>query len=246
MTYQQFAYLYDELMEDAPYSDWLFFVKSAASKYLMNAERFLDVGCGTGSMTVLLAQEGFDVTGVDLSSDMLMVAQEKAEKARVPLSLFQQDMRELEGLGEFDCVTILCDSLNYILSQEDVKRTFISAGKHMSSGGLLLFDVHSIHKINDIFIGQTYGSNEENLSYIWQCYQGELENSVEHELSFFILNGKKYDRYDECHVQRTFSVDEYTKWLKECGFELLDVTADFKSSVPTEKSERILFAAKKI
>ncbi|MBH0168692.1 class I SAM-dependent DNA methyltransferase [Fictibacillus sp. 18YEL24] len=245
MSYQRFAYLYDELMEDAPYDEWLNFVKTSASNHLEDGKRFLDVGCGTGSMTVLLAKEGFEVTGVDLSSDMLMVAKEKAELEKVNLSLFQQDMRELEGLGIYDCVTILCDSLNYILTEKDVKRTFLSAGNHLKTGGLLLFDVHSLHKINEIFIGQTFGSNDEKLSYIWQCYQGELENSVEHDLSFFMQNGERYERYDELHTQRTFSVEDYCNWLRECGFEHLNVSADFKGIEPTEESERILFVARK-
>jgi ubiquinone/menaquinone biosynthesis C-methylase UbiE len=246
MSYKQFAYLYDELMEDAPYSEWLSFIKSTLSDHYPAAKRLLDIGCGTGSMSILLAKEGFDVTGVDLSSDMLMVAKEKAEKENITLSLFQQDMKELEGLGENDCVTILCDSLNYILTEEDVKRTFTSAWKHLKTEGLLLFDVHSLHKMNHIFIGHTFGSNEEKLSYIWQCYQGDLEDSVEHDLSFFIQNDNVYDRYDEIHIQRTFSVEKYSKWLEEEGFEIISITADFQADRPSDHSERILFAAKKI
>jgi SAM-dependent methyltransferase len=245
MSYQQFAYLYDELMADAPYSKWLSFIKHAVSAYHPDANKLLDVGCGTGSMPILLAKEGFKVTGVDLSSDMLMIAREKAEKQNVNLSLFQQDMRELEGLGVYDCVTILCDSLNYILSEEEVKQTFLSAWNHLETNGLLLFDVHSLHKINDIFIGNTFGSNNENLSYIWQCYQGEYENTVEHDLSFFILNKEHYERYDELHIQRTYSAEDYTKWLKECQFEILSITADFENQDPEERSERILFIARK-
>jgi SAM-dependent methyltransferase len=245
MSYQQFAYLYDELMADAPYSKWLSFFKNAVSAYHPNIIRLLDVGCGTGSMPILLAKEGFEVTGVDLSSDMLMVAKEKAENENVELSLFQQDMRELEGLGAYDCVTILCDSLNYILTEEDVKQTFLSVWNHLEPNGLLLFDVHSLHKINNIFIGSTFGSNNEELSYIWQCYQGEHDNSVEHDLSFFILNNDNYERYDELHIQRTFSAEDYSRWLKECQFEVLSITADFEDQNPNEQSERILFIAKK-
>ncbi|MFD1358269.1 class I SAM-dependent DNA methyltransferase [Fictibacillus halophilus] len=245
MSYQQFAYLYDELMADAPYSKWLSFIKNAVSAYHPNTIRLLDVGCGTGSIPILLAKEGFEVTGVDLSSNMLMVAKEKAENENVALSLFQQDMRDLEGLGSYDCVTILCDSLNYILTEEDVKQTFLSAWNHLEPNGLFLFDVHSLHKVNDIFIGNTFGSNNEELSYIWQCYQGEYVNSVEHDLSFFILNKDNYDRYDELHIQRTFSAKDYSKWLKECQFEVLSITADFEDQNPKEQSERILFIAKK-
>jgi ubiquinone/menaquinone biosynthesis C-methylase UbiE len=245
MSYQQFAYLYDELMADAPYSKWLSFIKNAVSAYHPNTIRLLDVGCGTGSMPILLAKEGFEVTGVDLSSDMLMVAKEKADNENVTLTLFQQDMRELEGLGAYECVTVLCDSLNYILTEEDVKQTFLSAWNHLEPNGLFIFDVHSIHKVNDIFIGSTFGSNNEELSYIWQCYQGEYENSVEHDLSFFILNKNNYERYDELHIQRTFSPKDYSRWLNECQFEVLSITADFEDQIPKEQSERILFIAKK-
>lgn len=245
MSYKQFAYLYDQLMEDAPYSKWLSFIKSAASEYYPNAERFLDVGCGTGSLSILLAKEGLNVTGIDLSSDMLTVAKEKAENEKVPLSLFQQDMRELEGLGLYDCVTILCDSLNYVLTEEDVKRSFLSAWNHLETGGLLLFDIHSLHKINNIFIGHTFGSSEDQLSYIWQCFQGEFENSVEHELTFFVQTGQLYERHDELHIQRTFSIEEYSKWLLECNFDVISITGDFENISPRDTSERILFVAKK-
>jgi SAM-dependent methyltransferase len=245
MSYKQFAYLYDHLMEDAPYSKWLSFIKSSIAAHKPDTKRLLDIGCGTGSMPILLAKEGFDVTGVDMSSDMLMVAKEKADTEKVSLSLFQQDMRELEGLGIYDCVTILCDSLNYILTEEDVKKTFLSAWNHLERGGLILFDVHSLHKINHIFIGSTFGSNDEELSYIWHCYQGEQENSVEHDLSFFILNKDIYERYDELHIQRTFAVEEYSRWLEESGFEIISITADFENKEPEETNERILFTAKK-
>jgi SAM-dependent methyltransferase len=246
MSYNQFAYLYDQLMEDAPYSKWLSFIKSASKNHVRNAKRFLDVGCGTGSLSVLLAKEGYDVTGVDLSAEMLTVAKEKAENEKVPLPLFQQDMRELEGLGQFDCVTILCDSLNYILTEEDIKKVFHSANRHLHINGLLLFDVHSLHKIQNIFIGSTFGSNDDHLSYIWQCYEGELENSVEHDLSFFIQSGDFYERYDELHIQRSFAVEKYKAWLEECNFEVLSITGDFEDKAPADDAERILFAAKKV
>jgi SAM-dependent methyltransferase len=246
MSYQQFAYLYDQLMEDAPYAKWLTFIKDAAQKHHSDAKRFLDVGCGTGSLSILLAKEGFDVTGVDLSSDMLTVAKEKADREKVSLNLFQQDMRELEDLGLFDCVTILCDSLNYIVTEEDVQKTFHAAANQLEENGLLLFDVHSIHKIQNIFIGNTFASNEEHLSYIWHCYEGDLENSVEHDLSFFIQSGELYERYDEVHIQRTFAVEKYIEWLNDNQFEVIDIKGDFENAPPTGESERILFIAKKI
>ncbi|MFC0188108.1 class I SAM-dependent DNA methyltransferase [Fictibacillus aquaticus] len=245
MSYQQFAYYYDELMESAPYSHWVEYFKKKSLKYEFEGNRVLDLGCGTGSFSIRLAKEGYAVTGVDLSSEMLMIAKVKAEKENVMLSLFEQDMRSLEGLGEFDAVTIFCDSLNYLLTEEDVLDAFHSARSHLKSGGLLFFDVHTIYKMQHIFLGNTFGSNEEHLSYIWQCYEGEWPDSVEHDLSFFVRNGTMYDRFDELHIQRTFSADTFAELLKKAGFQLLETTADFIDGDILPESERQFFIARK-
>jgi 2-polyprenyl-3-methyl-5-hydroxy-6-metoxy-1,4-benzoquinol methylase len=247
MSYEQFAYLYDELMQDAPYDEWVRFVKEKLEKYQIDGDRLLDLACGTGELSVRFAKEGFAVTGVDLSSDMLAVAQAKAQTAGTQISFFEQDMAYLEGHGQFDIIGIFCDSLNYLQSDEDVIHTFSNVLKHLKEGGIFLFDVHSIYKISQVFINQTFTLAEDHLSYIWNSFPGDLPNSVEHELSFFILDEQtgKYDRFDELHYQRTYPVQQYTEWLKETGFELLEVSADFQSVEPKQQSERIFFIAKK-
>ncbi|MEH7074116.1 class I SAM-dependent DNA methyltransferase [Neobacillus drentensis] len=247
MSYQQFAYLYDELMKDAPYKEWVQFVKDRCAKFNVSGTRLLDLACGTGELSVRLAQDGFSVTGVDLSEDMLAVAQAKAEDVGIRIPFFQQNMAHLEGQAEFDVISILCDSLNYLQTEEDVKATFLNVFQHLTDEGIFIFDVHSIYKIDHLFINQTYASSEEVVSFIWNSFAGETPNSVEHELSFFVLDEGtgKYERYDELHFQRTYSIKQYSNWLMEAGFDLLEVSADFESSEPHSQSERIFFVVRK-
>ncbi|MDR6122289.1 SAM-dependent methyltransferase [Bacillus sp. SLBN-46] len=247
MSYEQFAYLYDELMKDAPYDEWVSFVKEQLVNYNVTGVRLLDLACGTGELSIRFANEGFQVTGVDLSSDMLAVAQAKAETKGIHIPLFEQNMIDLEGQGQFDVIGIFCDSLNYLHTEEEVKVTFSSVFQHLTLDGLFMFDVHSTYKISHGFIDQTFAVNDEGLSYIWNSFSGEKEYSVEHDLSFFVLDemSGKYDRYDEIHYQRTYPIEQYSDWLNEAGFELLKVCADFEPKSPEPQSERIFFVARK-
>ncbi len=247
MSYEQFAYLYDELMEDAPYDEWVRFVKEKLNTYHVGGKNLLDLACGTGQLSIRFAKEGYDVTGVDLSSDMLAVAQAKSEEEGLRIPFFEQNMANLEGHGLFDIIGIFCDSLNYLQSEPEVADTFSNVYQHLKEGGLFFFDVHSVHKISHGFIDQTFALAEERLSYIWNSFSGDWPNSVEHELSFFVLDEQsgKYDRFDELHYQRTYSVKQYEDWLKDAGFDLLEVCADFENDAPKTESERIFFIARK-
>lgn len=245
MTYERFAYVYDALMKEAPYGKWLrFFEQHAAS---LPGKDVLDLACGTGELSWRFAAAGWNTTGVDLSEDMLMIAQQKAVEKGLSIPVFQQDMRSLEGLGQFDAVTIFCDSLNYITEAEDVRRTFQHIQPHVKPGGLLLFDVHSLFKVHHIFKGHTFTETGEDISYIWDCFEGEQADSVEHELTFFVLDEstEQYERFDEYHVQRTFSPVQYAAWLQEAGFTDIQISADFTSEPPAEQSERIFFVCRK-
>ncbi|UQZ76731.1 SAM-dependent methyltransferase [Niallia circulans] len=247
MSYEQFAYLYDRLMNDVPYEKWIQLIKKAAADYKVNGANLLDLACGTGELSIRLAQTGYNVTGIDLSEDMLSVAQAKTMEAGESVFYIEQDMSQLEGLPVFDLICICCDSINYLRTEEEVTNTFKSVYAHLDEKGLFIFDVHSLYKMNQLFINQTYTVNDEDLSLIWQCYEGEYPNSVEHDLSFFELDEASgmYRRYDELHFQRTYSVDQYSEWLEQTGFTLLKVEADFSQEILDEKAERIFFYCKK-
>ncbi|MBM7691835.1 SAM-dependent methyltransferase [Peribacillus deserti] len=248
MSYGQFAYLYDELMKDVPYAKWVDLFKKQMDKYSSGGKKVLDLACGTGEISVRLAREGLQVTGVDLSEEMLSVAQAKTAGEGLAVPFFQQNMTDLSGLGTFDAVTIFCDSLNYLKSPEDVKAAFHSVSKHLERNGLFMFDVHSVFKMEQIFNNATFAHDDEEISYIWNSFPAAEPLSVEHELSFFVLDSAsgKYDRFEEVHFQRTFTQETYHKWLEESGFELLDVITDLEENNDDEsEAERLLFIARK-
>ncbi|MFA8439616.1 class I SAM-dependent DNA methyltransferase [Pueribacillus sp. YX66] len=241
MMYRHFALIYDELMANAPYDKWVDFVQQSCHRYNVSRKKVLELGCGTGTLTALLSQAHFEMTGVDVSAEMLAIAREKAKHAR----FFEQNMTELDVGEQFDIVLIFCDSLNYLTSEADVIATFERVYDHLTSDGLLLFDVHSLYKVHSIFKDQTFAYESDSISYIWDCYV-DSNNYVEHELTFFVKREDSlYERFDELHVQKTFSSHTYEQMLSKTGFTLLDIFADFQCTVPTETSKRIFFAARK-
>ncbi|MBS4173605.1 class I SAM-dependent methyltransferase [Bacillus sp. FJAT-49736] len=247
MAYEEFAYVYDYLMKDVPYDEWLTFLNEKIKHYSAPGNQVLEIACGTGELSIRLAAAGFKVTGVDLSEDMLTVASKKSFERNSNIAFYQQDMSKLEELGKFDIVTIFCDSLNYLKTPEEVKETFQRVYSHLKDGGLFLFDVHSIFKMVHIFANQTFADNDDVISYIWNCFEGHEPFSIEHDLSFFLFDetSERYDRFDEMHVQRTFPEKDYCEWLVNAGFQILEINADFLHEKPKESSERIFFTCKK-
>jgi SAM-dependent methyltransferase len=245
MNYHVFASLYDSLMEEAPYDQWVYFIKQSLMTEDLSGISVLDVGCGTGELLLRLLDEGVHGTGVDLSAEMLVVAKEKFNESGYPL-LLEQNMCTMPKLGWFDVVTVFCDSINYLSEEQDVQQAFKRVADQLKEGGLLLFDFHSISKIEDGFIGQTFADDGEDIAYIWTSFSGEYDYSVEHELSFFIKDEHgRYERYNELHKQRTFSVRTYQQWLEEAGFIVETITADFSNQSPDDESERIFIKARK-
>lgn len=247
MSYERFAYLYDQLMQDVPYDEWVTIVEAYREKYQVNGMKLLDLACGTGELSVRFSQKGFEVTGADLSTDMLSVAQAKAQALSLPIQFFQQDMTELDDLGEFDIIGIFCDSLNYLEDEQAVQQTFEGVHRLLKKGGLFLFDVHSVYKMEHVFADATFTWDDEEITYIWNSFQGESPHSVEHELTFFVLDegSGKYDRVDELHYQRTYPEHSYIKWLEQAGFASIEVTGDYSLKAPEQTAERLFFAMMK-
>jgi SAM-dependent methyltransferase len=247
MSYGQFATIYDYLMQDVPYDGWVDFLQNQSRRNSIIGKKVLDIACGTGEISLRLIDKGYDVTGVDLSEEMLFMAQDKAENQEKKLPLFHQNMAELSSLGLYDVVTIFCDSLNYLETDEEIISTFKGVKEHLKQDGLFLFDVHSIYKVSQIFMDETFTFNDEQVSYIWDCFPGEYPNSVEHELTFFVHDRESglYERVEETHKQRTYPILQLRQWLEDTGFEIISISADFTSEYPTDMSERIFFTCKK-
>jgi len=247
VSYERLAYVYDFLMADVPYEKWLDFLIFEKKRFHVSGKRVLELACGTGELSIKLAKNGFQVTGVDLSGDMLMVAREKADREGEDIYLFEQDMAALEGLGLFDIAVIFCDSLNYLATPEEIQNTFLNVYDHLESDGLFLFDVHSPYKVNHVFLDETFSFADEDIAYIWNCFPGEHPHSIEHELTIFVQDERsgKFDRFEELHKQRTYPLEAYESWLENAGFSVLAVTADFTGESPDNSSERLFFTCKK-
>jgi len=234
MSYNSFAYHYDKMMADVDYSWWIQTIKN----YLTKGCRVLDVGCGTGTLIFALIDVGYEVTGLDLSEDMLVVANEKAKTRNMTIDLIHRDMRELDGLTDFDCILIAVDSLNYLETEVDVQLTFTGAYSALNEAGLLIFDVHTPHKMVETFQDYLYVENADDLTYIWHIEEGKYPLSVVHELTIFAKNeAGSYLRTVEHHFQRTFEMVQYEAWLVQAGFEVVAITGD---------EDRQLFIARKV
>lgn len=243
-SYTHLALVYDRLMEDAPYQEWVRFAQMEWERYGHQPQQIIDLACGTGTMSILLAQAGYQVAGIDLSEEMLCVTQEKAQEKGLKLNLYQQDMREFVSPEPVDSIVCFCDSLNYITSAAGVKQTFDQVYQALKPGGVFLFDVHSLYKIREVFGDHTFTLTEDGISYIWEC-ECDGEDSVMHDLTIFVQEGPLYRRFDEVHVQRGYALEDLLHWLENSGFKEIHSYADFEWMPPDETSERWFFSCKK-
>lgn len=241
-SYTDFARLYDALMTDIPYDQYV--AKVLAIIENPHGKSLLDIGCGTGVLAEKFAQKGFLVQALDLSEDMLAVAEQRFQKNKLNIPLYCMSMTEMNGIENLDVAIIAIDSLNYLGSEIEVKETFAAVFSSLKNGGHFFFDVHSLFKMNELFLNGPFTFEDENLAYIWHTEKGELPHSVYHDLTFFTKNEDGlYERFEESHFQRTFDVQKYTSLLEDQGFSSIQVLADWTSNSPSPESERLFFHA---
>ncbi|WP_010650963.1 class I SAM-dependent DNA methyltransferase [Oceanobacillus massiliensis] len=247
MAYQEMATLYDKLMLNAPYDEWIAFTEQVLNESGKNITKIADLGCGTGEITTRLAQAGYSMTGIDYSADMLTYAAHKASEKNLSIQWLQQDLINLTGLMDYDAAISFCDVINYITEPAELEKTFQNVAESLKPGGIFMFDVHSLFQVEQHYINQTFADVTEEASYIWFCSAGDERGEMFHDLTFFALDGEDYKRFDEYHHQKTYSVDFYKNLLRHAGFENLKVFADFslKQNFIEEKAERIFFLAEK-
>ncbi|SFL65685.1 class I SAM-dependent DNA methyltransferase [Salibacterium qingdaonense] len=246
VTYAGFAQVYDRLMEQAPYDEWLLWIKKLIEGEDSRTQTILDAGCGTGTILVDLLESGYNVQGLDASRDMLDVAEQKLNDRGFSPSLYHEDMRTFRLPASYDVVISFCDSLNYITEESDLHHTFNTFYEHLNEGGSLVFDVHSTDYVKEVLQDFSFADAAGDAAYIWNVIPTGRELEVQHDLSLFIHRGDNaYERFDERHLQRTFPISTYCTILKTCGFELCGIYGDFTWDPPGEETDRIFFHAKK-
>lgn len=214
--YGKFAGLYDPLMKDVDYDRWAEYIASFLPE---GSLRIADCACGTGEITIRLAKMGYTLTGIDISEDMLRIAAEKARKSALKLPFICQNMAELQLHRPQDAIVCACDGVNYLDSLEQVGRFFFAAYAVLKPNGLLLFDISSRHKLENVLDCNTFAEDDGERAYIWKnCYDPE-SRLISMELSFYEKQGELYRRFEESHIQRAHEEKELLSAMEKAGFD---------------------------
>lgn len=228
-------------MEDVPYKEWSCWIMGTLRANGIEDGLVLDLGCGTGIMTELLAEAGYDMIGIDQSEEMLERAAERKEQSGHDILYLCQDMREFELYGTVRAIVSVCDSMNYVLEEEEFLHILTAAAEnYLDYGGLFLFDLNTEYKYRELLGEQTIAENREEGSFIWENSYDEKEKINEYELTLFIREDSGYYRkYEEVHYQRAYPLDTVKELAARSGLELLQICDAYTGEPAREDSERI-------
>lgn len=241
-AYTSFAEVYDMFMDNVPYEEWSRYLIELLKEYHIEEGVVCELGCGTGKMTRLLADVGYDMIGVDMSEDMLAIA--SMENPQQILYLCQ-DMRELELYGTVAAVVSVCDSMNYLLEEEDLLEVFQRVNEYLEPGGVFLFDLNTIYKYETLLGETTICENRPEGSFIWENYYDAEEQINEYDLTLFIQEKENlYRKFEETHYQRGYSLEKIRTLLEEAGMEFVTAYDACTKNPPREDSERIYIVAR--
>ncbi len=213
----------------------------------------LDLGCGTGTLTQLLAAQGYDMIGIDNAQEMLQIAIDKRDSAGLDILYLLQDMRTFELYGTVGAVISVCDSVNYLLEEEEIVQTFRLVNNYLYPQGLFIFDFNTVYKYAQVIGDATIAENREECSFIWDNYYHEEEQINEYDLTVFVkepadmeqADHALYRRFQETHYQRGYELEQMKDCLRRAGMVFVEaVDADTHEAV-NDVSERIYVVARK-
>lgn len=243
-AYTSFASVYDLFMDNVPYEQWSGYLVSLLQEYGIEDGLVLDLGCGTGSLTEQLAKKGYDMIGVDNSSDMLEIAMDKKAASGLDILYLMQDMRDFELYGTVKAVVSICDSMNYILSEDELTTVFRLVNNYLDPGGIFIFDLNTIYKYS-LMGDATIAENREEGSFIWENSYYEEDRMNEYDLTLFIRQESGlYEKYEETHYQKAYELETVKQLLKDAGMEYICAYDAFTREQPRDDSERIYVAAR--
>lgn len=246
-AYTSFARVYDIFMDNVPYKEWADYLGKILKEYGIDDGLVLDLGCGTGSMTEMLASSGYDMIGVDNAEEMLEIAMEKKVESGHDILYLLQDMREFELYGTVRAVISACDSVNYITDDEDLTEVFRLVNNYLDPEGLFVFDFNTEYKYRELLGEQTIAEDREECSFIWDNYYDEDERINEYELTLFVRDEEQpqlYRKYQEEHFQRAYTLEQIRHMLTEAGLEYVTAYDDYTKESPHDRSERICVVAR--
>ena len=242
-AYHAFALVYDRMMEEIPYDEWCNFVTDQLKKFGIEDGLMLELGCGTGTLTEMFDATGFDMIGVDNSEEMLAEAVEKREQSGRSILYLNQDMREFELYGTVRAVISLCDTMNYLTEYDDLVNVCRLVNNYLDPNGIFLFDLKTDHYFKSIGC-QSFCDADEEVSFIWDNDYDEEKRINSYALTLFVQEeDNRYERFDEYHEQRAFSIDEVRCAIEESG--MIFLSAIDKNGAPaTKDTDRVYIIAR--
>lgn len=268
-SYTAFAYVYDELMDNVPYDDWAEYLIGLLKENGVADGLVCELGCGTGQMTRRLAAAGYDMIGIDLSEDMLEVAREQEygacddeeyfenevidDRIQPSILYLQQDMRSFELYGTVSAIVSICDSMNYITTEEDLLTVFKLVNNYLDENGVFIFDLNTEYKYKELLGDSTIAENREDVSFIWENLYDEEKHLNEYSLTLFAKadtegeedgSASLYEKYEEVHLQRAYSLEEVKRLLSEAGMTFVAAYDVLTHETPGPQCERMYLVAK--
>jgi len=250
-AYQSFAKVYDTLMDNIPYDNWGEYLVSLLKRYGINDGLVLDLGCGTGNITGFLSENHYSMIGLDNSEDMLMIAKDKALENKQDILYLLQDMRNFELYGTVKAVVSTCDSLNYILDEDELLRIFELVNNYLDPGGIFIFDLNTLYKYEEILGDKTIAENREDCSFIWDNYYDKGSRINTYDLSIFLkADFNEYEgeelfcRFTEKHYQKAYQPEAIRALIHRSGLEFVEMLDAFTENPPNVHSERIYVIAR--
>ena len=243
-AYEALAASYDRLTNDVDYEATVDFYMQILEREGLKPRTVVDLACGTGSVTQILARKGYHVTGVDMSEEMLTVAAMKTQEI-APMPMFScQYLQELRLPRAVDMAVCALDSLDYILDPDDCKEAIRRAYKALNPGGIFIFDVNTPEKFRAMD-DQVFLDEDDDVYCVWRGEFDEGTNICSYGMDLFQREGKLWRRSFEEHRAYSYSQEQLTKFMKDAGFTHLEVYADREFTAPRPGELRIYFKARK-
>lgn len=247
MSYGIFSEFYDALTANVSYDTVAQVLSSLLTRYGKGRGLLLDLACGTGSVSVRLAEKGYEVIGVDLSPEMLSEAQNKAYSAGQNILFLCQDMTALDLYGTVDAAVCTLDGLCHLPDEESLSAALRKVSLFMNPGGVFLFDVNSVYKHRAVLGNNTFVYDTDDVYCVWQNTLLSDGVTVQMDLDFFepVSDAGDYVRQSERFTERAYPRETLEAMLRKAGFTVLDVFDGYSGKPAHDTSERLLFAVRK-
>ena len=247
-SYGDFAYYYDMLTENVDYDKRCEYICGLLAENGISEGILLDLACGTGTMSLMFAEKGYDVVGVDGSEEMLTQAQEKKMESGADVIFLCQKMEELDLFGTINAAVSTLDSINHVTNEDTVKEIFRRVSLFMEDKGIFVFDVNTPYKHREVLGDNTFIYDLDEVYCIWQNSTDEnLVTTISLDLFEKDEDDEEtYYRYSEEFSERAYDLDDIKTWLEECKFEVTAVYEEMTREAVKADTQRAVFVARKI